>query len=314
MTGAVRHPAVALFNPAAAGGRAETKWQVVAPMIESSFDILRIDLDADGRWRDTIDSACKQGVRHYIAAGGDGTAGALVDWLVRMDRLCPLGSLTVGAVGLGSSNDLLKPFGTLFRGIPLRIGPATIDRDIGRARVVDENGREEERHFFVSASLGLTAEANAFFSRGDRLQHWLRKRWTEGAILYATCRTLALYENEPATIRGPEAVPSPCSMTNLTVAKSEWVSGRLSYGAAVAPDDGLLLVNLCEGMTRGQALRVLLDLVRSRFATGRGRHQWRAPGLTVSMPKATLIELDGEVLMGRQISFDTLPERIKFYC
>jgi diacylglycerol kinase (ATP) len=304
------HTPVVLLNPGAGGGRAESKWEAVAPAISSLSDHLRIQLDTEGRWRDSIARLCRQGARTFIAAGGDGTAGALIDCLVKMDRPFPLNALTVGAIGLGSSNDLHKPFRKVFRGIPLRVGPDTIARDVGRARVIHENGFEEVRHFVVSASIGLTAEANGFFSEGNRLQSWLRKRWTSGAILYATCRTLALFRNRPVFFENLRSVPSTCHLTNLTVAKSEWVSGHFRYGTTVAPDDGLLLISLCEGMTRRQVVRVLLGLSRGRFDSGRGRHQCSGSCLSVRMARPDLIELDGEILRGSRVSFDLLPERI----
>ena len=57
----------------------------------------------------TSRAALARGTRVFIAAGGDGTAHALLNALVDAPGRPPLDALALGAVGLGSSNDLHKP-------------------------------------------------------------------------------------------------------------------------------------------------------------------------------------------------------------
>lgn len=303
-------PALVLLNPAAGGGRALRRWASVEPTVSICLEPEVVVLDFSGSWEAALERALDRGVRTFLAAGGDGTVGTLIDGLVRMRGAVPLGSLTLGAIGLGSSNDFHKPYSNLTATVAVRIGPGRKLRDVCRARFLTAEGIRQERHFIVSASVGLVAQANAFFSGGDRIQQWLRARWTRGAILYATHRTLAGYRNLEAVLRMGDGDGIPCALTNLSVGKTSWVSGGFRYDTPAASDDGLLALNLCQGMTRPATMRALADLARGRFRGRPGRRHWQVPRLDVEMRRPAALELDGEVFEARQVSFEILPEQI----
>jgi diacylglycerol kinase (ATP) len=306
-----RPPAFVLLNPAAGSGRTRRRWATVAPVIAAACEPRVVELDAAGAWEAAARQALGEGVRLFLAAGGDGTVGTLADALVRLRGTVALPALTLGAAGLGSSNDFHKPFARVQARVPLRIGRPGARRDVCRARFTAAEGPPRERHFLVSASLGLAARANAFFSGGDRLQGWLRGRWTAGAILYAAQHTLVRHRNLEARLQLAGGHSYSCALTNLSVGKTAWVSGGFRYDTSVAPDDGLLAANLCEGMTRTAAGRALADLARGRFQGRPGRRHWQLSRLEVELPEPTVLELDGELFAARRVSFETLPDRLQ---
>ena len=153
--------------------------------------------DREGRWRAALEDEVRKGVPVVLAAGGDGTVGAVASALLA----CPNAAhVALGAVGLGSSNDFQKPFGVVHAGVPLRIDVAGArPRDVGRALFSRNGEPPTERAFLVSASLGVTARANALFNEGrGALLGFLKRRWVDGAVFYAA---LAALESH-ADIRG----------------------------------------------------------------------------------------------------------------
>lgn len=308
-----RPQAFVLLNPRSGGGRARDRWRIAAPRVEASVRPRIVELDPSGVWEREVADAAAEGHRHFIAAGGDGTVNALVDALARLRSEHALDAFTLGAVGLGSSNDLHKPGHERVAGIPVRLGPRSAPRDICRARFHLLDGEPQERHFVVSASLGLAARANAFFSGGDAVQRCLRACWTGGAILHATARTVVHHRNLPARIRSEGRDMTELAITNLSVSKTPWVSGGFRYDTPADPADGLLSVNLCDGLDRVGTVRVLLDLSRGRFAGGAGRRHWRTPALEVSLQTPAELELDGEVFQAREVAFDVLRERVQLW-
>ncbi len=304
-----RPAALVLLNPAAGGGRALGRWGRIEEALETVCRPHVIQTDLAGAWRAAVAGAVEEGVRFFIAAGGDGTVGALVDELVRARSVRDLASLTLGAVGLGSSNDFHKPFGHLVAGIPVRIEPSGERRDVGIARLVAPDGTRRTRHFVVSASVGVVAEANAFFNTGDRVQGWLRAKWTGLAILYAAGHSIATYHNIGARLRADGAT-LPAAVTNLSVSKTPFVSGMFRYDASVRPDDGLLAVHLCEAMSRFEALGALADLARGRFLGKPKRRHWRASRVALEFTAPVAVELDGEVSAARRVTFGVLKDRV----
>src|SRR5437016_2873987 len=90
-----------VLNPNAHGGRARQLWhRITRP---AGWTV--VDRDYSG----AVSSAVHNGERSFVAAGGDGTVNALLNAIVACENRPPLEEFTLGAVGLGSSNDFHKP-------------------------------------------------------------------------------------------------------------------------------------------------------------------------------------------------------------
>jgi len=305
-----RPGAIVLLNPAAGGSRGMARWRRAEDAVRGVCEPRVVESDLGGEWRFTVRQEIENGTRLFIAAGGDGTVSALADELVRARGWIPLDEFTLGAVGLGSSNDFHKPFGPKIDGVPARIVPSDARRDLGVARYAAPDGSTHTRCFVVSASVGLVAEANAFFNGGGGAERWLRGTWTGGAILYAALHTIAGWRNLAMRLRSG-AHTERSRVTNLSVSKTAFVSGMFRYDRSVAPDDGLLAIHLCEGMSRREALGALGVLARGRFQGLPKRRHWNSWRLAVASDAPMAVELDGEVVQARRVSFGVLHEQVK---
>jgi len=309
MTG--RAPALVLVNRAARHGSADERYRRLRRRLVTLLAFDEIELDPAGAWMTHVEAALQGGVATFIAAGGDGTVNALLAALVAGKGRRPLTEITLGAIGLGSSNDFHKPFGPRLDGVPVRIDQeGAAPRDIARARWTDAGGRRCERPFLVSASLGATAEANAFFGEGDGVLRALKRRFAGAAIAYAAVRTLARHRNLPARLRVAGHVEA-VDLSSLSVSKTAHLAGAFRYDTPVDPADGRLAVNLCEGMDRPRLLATLAALARGRFAGRPGTRHWSVETIAVDVDQSAALELDGEVFHARAVLFDVLPERLR---
>jgi diacylglycerol kinase (ATP) len=295
--------ALVLLNPNARHGRGRARYAAVKADIDAVFDTRVVETDPTGN-DSPIRAALDDGIRTFIAAGGDGTVNAVIDALVRLRGTIALDDLTLGAVGLGSSNDAHKPVKREIAGIPVRIDARhAAPRDVGIARW--DGG---ERAFLVSASVGVTAAANALFNREDPVLRLLKRCWVDGAIAWAAVRTIASWRNLSATLLLQEQSLA-IALTHLGVAKTPWLAGGLHYDTPVEP--GRFAVNLCEGMGRLRTISTLAALSRGRFAGLPGTHSWSASCASVVLDKPCDLELDGEIFRASRVSFELLPERIR---
>jgi diacylglycerol kinase family enzyme len=304
----MRPRAFVLVNPRAGGGRGRARLERAWPAVAARFEPTTVELEPSGRWRAELRAGVDGGVRHFVAAGGDGTVGALVDGLWRVSRV-PLSHLTVGAVGVGSSNDFHKPVRARAGGLPIRIG-APAGRDVGCVRYVDETGTARARAFLVSASFGVTAAANAFFDGNDRLMRLLRRAWTDGAVLYAALHEILRGRSQPLDL-ALAGSRWRVRAASLSVLKTPHLAGGLAYDTPVSPDDGVLAVNLVEDRGRRATLATLAGLARGRFAGRPGTRHWCVPELTVESVAPVPLEIDGEVVLARRAAFEVLAERIR---
>jgi diacylglycerol kinase (ATP) len=305
-----RPGAVVLLNPAAGGNRGMARWRRTESAVRDVCEPRVVETDLGGEWRFAVRQEIENGTRLFIAAGGDGTVSALADELARARGWIPLDTFTLGAIGLGSSNDFHKPYGTMIGGVPVRIVPSDMRRDLCVARYTSPDGAAHSRCFVISASVGVVAEANAFFNDGNVWERWLRGRWTGGAILYAALHTIGAWRNLAVRLRSG-ARTERAAVTNLSVSKTPFVSGMFHYDRSVAPDDGYLAVHLCEGMSRTEALRALADLARGRFEGRSKRRHWNSWRLAVAADVPLALELDGEVVQARRVTFGVLREQVK---
>jgi diacylglycerol kinase (ATP) len=295
--------ALVLLNPNARHGRGRARFAAVKANIDDLFDARVVETEPTGNDR-PIGAALEDGIRIFIAAGGDGTVNAVIDALVRVRGAIALDDLTLGAVGLGSSNDAHKPLARVIAGIPVRIDAQhAAPRDIGIARW--DGG---ERAFLVSASVGVTAAANALFNREDNVLRLLKSWWVDGAIVWAAVRTIATWRNLSATLVVQES-SSAIVLTHLGVAKTPWLAGGLHYDTPVEP--GRFAVNLCEDMSRLRTIRTLAALARGRFVGLRGTRSWSAPRASIVLDEPCDLELDGEIFRASRVSFELLGERIR---
>ncbi|HEY9766124.1 MAG TPA: hypothetical protein V6C82_07150, partial [Chroococcales cyanobacterium] len=190
--------------------------------------------------------------------------------------------------------------------IPLLLG-APGEKGVGAARFQTPTG-ERTRLFIVSAGMGIVAEANGFFNRGNKAIETLKRFWTDGAIVYAALRTLFSYQNRQASLidgKGERTV----SLTNLSVLRTPFLSGFFRYDTPVEPS--FLSVNLCEGMSRCEAIITLIDLARGRFQGKKKRSSFQSEEISLRFPAAVTLELDGEIEETTSVTFSLHPERIK---
>lgn len=295
--------ALVLLNPNARHGQGCERYASVKWAVDLRFDAKVVQTEQAGNDA-PIRAALASGVRTFVAAGGDGTVNAVIDALVRLRGDIPLEDLTLGAVGLGSSNDAHKPNACEIEGIPLRLDVAGAEpRDVGFARW--DGG---ERAFLVSASLGVTAAANGLFNRGDPVLRTLKRWWVDGAITWAAVRMLFGWHNVAATLV-VDGESTAIALTNLGVAKTPWLSGGLRYDTPIEPRR--FAVNLCEDMGRWRTLRTLGALACGRFAGLPGTRSWSARGASLVLSGPCDLELDGEVVQASRVQFELLPERIR---
>ncbi len=308
-----RPAALVLLNPAARGGTAVSRLARVHKALTGVFSPQLVRLDAAGAWRDEVEAALRSGVRSFVAAGGDGTVGALVTTLWERGEGVPLGDLTLAAVGLGSSNDYHKPARRRVGGVPVRLDrDAAGPRDLALARWKDAAGHEQARAFAVSASLGLAARANAFFTHGgqDPVLRRLKAHATGAAIFYAALRELIRGRGLQAKLTLP-AEECRLVAASMSVTKTPYLAGCLRFDTPVAPDSGALAVNVCEWRGRAATLLQLARLAAGRFRGRPGTRHWMTPEVEIALDAPDALELDGEVVQARRVRFAVLSQRIR---
>jgi diacylglycerol kinase family enzyme len=256
--------------------------------------------------------AIDRGEDTFIAAGGDGTVHLLLNALMRC--AADPSRFTLGAIGLGSSNDFHKPFRSdrCLGTVPVRIDSAqAILSDLIRVDYENQYGQEVTRYSLINASIGLTAAGNAFFTTPDPLIRAIRAVSVEVAILSSALKAIVNDGAVSCRIAVDGGTPERLSITNLGVCKNPHFAGSLCYDTPVAPDDGKLCVNLCHDLSLPEKLRMLYALSRRRFSRLPKTRSHLVERLTVACDRAFALEIDGEIDYTRSARFRVIPKAVR---
>lgn len=301
-----------LVNPRASYGRARKIWSRVAPEIERRAPGVGVEeIASAGGVPDVVRRAYESGERAFVAAGGDGMVNLVLNAIVALDDGA---DATLGAIGLGSSNDFHKPFGpgNLVDGVPVRIDcEHARPRDVIRIEYEDHAGRRATRYALMNASLGITAEANAGFNEPTRLIRMVRRVSVDAAILASVLATVATYRDIPCRLWIDEREEGTISVSNLGIVKSPHFAGSFCYDSPVEPDDGRLGVNLCERLTPFQVFATLAALRRRRFRGRPKTRSWIGRTVRVEADRGFALEADGEIVRAREAAFSVLPRAVR---
>jgi len=314
-------------NPGATYGTGRERWSLVEGELRRRLGGFEVEeIGAPGELPDRLAELVRQGERAFVAAGGDGTVNLLLNAIMALPESEPPEAelregefpgharVVLGAVGLGSSNDFHKPFdeSATIEGMPVKVDfDGARDRDVIRIEYEEPAGPVATRYSLINASVGVTAEANARFNEPSWFVRAARAVSVDAAISAAVLTTLATWVDVTCALSIDGGEPAMTSITNLGVFKNAHFGGALCYDTPVSPDDGVLGVGLCEGMSALETVAALSALRKRRFVGRPKTRTWSARSVSVQGDRAFALEMGGEVLRARSARFSVAPRRVR---
>ncbi len=304
---------LAIINPGAGAGTALEKWSRIETRLSEAVGPISLFVaTSEEQVRTAMPTFLDQGYREFLAAGGDGTVNAVLSAIVEHADQDLLPDISVGAVGLGSSNDFHKPVRTTIDGVPCRID---FDRaryhDIGQLGYDDPQGCARIHYWFVNASIGIAAEANHAFNHPDHLLQFLKRTSTSLAIAYAAIKSILSNRPRELELTVDDQAFAHERVRNLGFVKNPHFAGSLRYDSPHLLDSGCFHVHRLGAVSRPGLLRALARLARGRFG-GRETRSWLAQRAEVrNGDESFLVECDGEVVCARVARFSILPRKVR---
>lgn len=291
-----------LLNPAANHGAGREKWEALTRAEPWLGALPRCELGEgtplapDPRLVDFVRGLAEEGRRRFVAAGGDGTVNAAVHALLAAEAdlgLSP-GTLRLGAIGLGSSNDFHKPVRVRLAGFPARVDfDAAAPRDLPSIQV----DGDRRFVFLVNSSVGAVAQGARAVQEAGPFGAWLKRRNVDLAMALYGLRTVAGHRDLSLRI-GVDGPVRPIALSSLSVVEIPAFGGSMRYPEA--PPPGRLGVWACEGLGRMALVRTLRAIEAGRFE---GSWHQDAESVVVEGDAPFWLEADGELVRVRQARY-----------
>lgn len=293
-----------IVNPAAAGGKARRKWPALEKKLIAAGVRLRVfDAEQYGDCQTPAREGFKEGLRHFIAVGGDGTANGVINGVL---PLCPDDDtrITLGVVPWGTGNDWANFHGLSDRTEDclklLTEGGVQRRQDIGRVTYTNAAG-DPATHYFLNMN-GTGFDTYLLDAMGPAHGSKLRYLWT----------LLRIY-------RSFQAAPITANLEGETLALSPLLfevclGSYTGAGMLLAPEadgnDGLFDILAIEQMSTWKMLRSLKYLYNGKIAEHPATHARRCASLTLAGDGASFFQCDGELVGNLPIKIDLLPGRL----
>lgn len=304
---------IVFLNPYSDHGKARTKWNKIRVTLRHRLGDFRVEqAGSPDSLKHLVSQALqKDGPVKLIAAGGDGTVHQLLNAVMQMNAS---DRVVLGAVGIGSSNDFHKPFrpNTFIDGVPVRADFRHSRLfDVIRITFRDPRGHARTRYSLINASIGITAEGNALFNNKDSLINYVQKISENMAIMTAALTAIFRYRDVKCRLKVDDGPWMPVSISNLGIIKNPHFTGSLCYDTSIRPDDGVMGVNLCTGLSLAERVRLLMALQKGRFSGLPKTQCWKAGKAAVKSDRYFSLEMDGEVFPACAAEFKILPQKIR---
>lgn len=304
--------AIVFLNPQCSYGRGRARWEALTKSLGTRIGRFQmVEMTSPRALVNQVSKAVADGALFLIAAGGDGTVNLLMNAILEARAA---DKVTIGAIGLGSSNDFHKPFypGLMLDGTPLRLNVAqTAKYDLIRVAYEPPDGDLRVRHCLINASIGITAEGNFIFNRRLGFIMAVRRLSVNAAVMTTALKVIFSYRNLRCRLAIDGGEEKAMLVSNLGIIKNPHFAGRLCYDTDIKPADGKLGIKIYRDLTLPERIKALAAFQRGCFR-GRTKALSRTGiHLTVKSDQVFVLEMDGEVVEARAARFRIVPSAVR---
>ena len=300
-----------IVNPAARKGGARTRWPAIqAELAKRLGPVEPLFTEAPGHATELARTALAQGVRRFVAVGGDGTVNETLNGLLDPSGRLVEPDAVLCPVPAGTANELCRALGFLAdasRAFDAAASPRTQAIDLMHVRCEGLDGQPVDRFGYLIVALGLAAT----ISHRTSQSRWLKKLGEIAYFLMTPPVTLAYRQREVSIeIDGVQA--GTRRLFTAMIGNTENGGGGMKLLPGARFDDGVLDLIDVGGVSR---LGVLLGILPKLYSGAHVHHPKvrtaRGTSFRFASGVETLVDLDGEMVGRLPLEVTVLPQAFR---
>lgn len=271
-----------IINPRAGRGRGRRYARRIRRYLERSgctvhpsFSRAPGDVEAQTR------EACREGYRHVVIVGGDGTVHEAANGV-----LSCAGQAALGLIPLGTGNDFAKAVG-----LPLdwrKACAAVADRIAsGQSRRIDA-GRCNDFFFANGVGIGLDAAVTLTSEK---------MKWLPGSVAYVLALITVMVRGIPAARARIECDDEVrhAAISMAVACNGSWLGGVFCIAPRARNDDGVLQIVVAGPLTRRRILRLAPSVIRGTHEGAPEATFTDCRSFRIRLERPRPVESDGEI-------------------
>ena len=300
-----------IVNPTAGDGQAKKRWQNFENDLKNNqIPYHAVITEYKNHATELVSKAVSSGYTRIGVFSGDGTLNEVLQGLFIEDRI-KSDDIKLIFFPAGSSCDFEKKFKNK-RSLLERIqAEDSVAIDIFMVECKDFSGKQISRYIINNSSIGIISLANEKFNSVSGLTKKIKQMSVDaGAVI---CGLKAITEFTPFSAEmmiDGEKYPVQ-NFSNITIFKTAYFGGDMSYGVETVQDDGLLSVAWLDGTTKLGLAALMPSLFIGTVLRKKLAHYKICREFELRTEDYVILETDGENIGAPQLKYTILPKALQ---
>ena len=300
-----------IVNPTAGDGQAKKRWQNFENDLKNNqIPYHAVITEYKNHATELVSKAVSSGYTRIGVFSGDGTLNEVLQGLFIEDRI-KSDDIKLIFFPAGSSCDFEKKFKNK-RSLLERIqAEDSVAIDIFMVECKDFSGKQISRYIINNSSIGIISLANEKFNSVSGLTKKIKQMSVDaGAVI---CGLKAITEFTPFSAEmmiDGEKYPVQ-NFSNITIFKTAYFGGDMSYGVETVQDDGLLSVAWLDGTTKLGLAALMPSLFTGTVLRKKLAHYNTCREFELRTEDYVILETDGENIGVPPLKYTILPKALQ---
>ena len=300
-----------IVNPTAGDGQAKKRWQNFENDLKNNqIPYHAVITEYKNHATELVSKAVSSGYTRIGVFSGDGTLNEVLQGLFIEDRI-KSDDIKLIFFPAGSSCDFEKKFKNKQSLLERIQAEDSIAIDIFMVECKDFSGKQISRYIINNSSIGIISLANEKFNSVSGLTKKIKQMSVDaGAVI---CGLKAITEFTPFSAEmmiDGEKYPVQ-NFSNITIFKTAYFGGDMSYGVETVQDDGLLSVAWLDGTTKLGLAALMPSLFIGTVLRKKLAHYKTCREFELRTEDYVILETDGENIGAPPLKYTILPKALQ---